>query len=88
MENSKSHSNTFARVIFIVFGGLITGILLFAAAVYMYQTGFRDRIYRGISIDNVLVGGLTRQQAAEKLERELRYPFESSFRFTWQDKSW
>ena len=56
MENSKSHSNTFARVIFIVFGGLITGILLFAAAVYMYQTGFRDRIYRGISIDNVLVG--------------------------------
>ena len=88
MENRNSHSNTFARVIFIVFGGLITGILLFAAAVYAYQTGFRDRIYRGISVDNVLVGGLTRQQAAEKLEQELRYPFESSFRFTWQDKTW
>lgn len=88
MEKRRTHSNTFARVIFIVFGGLVTGLLLFAAAIYMYQTGFRDRIYRGISIDNVLVGGLTRQQAAEKLERELRYPFESSFRFNWQDKSW
>ena len=88
MEKSNSHSNTFARVIFIVFGGLLTGFLLFAAAVYAYQTGFRDRIYRGVSVDNVLVGGLTRQQAAEKLELELRYPFESSFRFTWQDKSW
>ena len=65
MEKSNSHSNTFARVIFIVFGGLLTGFLLFAAAVDAYQTGFRDRIYRGVSVDNVLVGGLTRQQAAE-----------------------
>ena len=67
MEKRRTHSNTFARVIFIVFGGLLTGLLLFAAAIYAYQTGFRDRIYRGVSIDNVLVGGLTRQQAAEKL---------------------
>lgn len=88
MEKRRTHSNTFARVIFIVFGGLVTGFLLFAAAIYAYQTGFRDRIYRGVSVDNVLVGGLTRQQAAEKLEQELRYPFESSFRFTWQDRSW
>ncbi len=88
MEEQHTHSNTFARVIFIVFGGLVTGILLFAGAVFAYQNSFRDKIYRGVSIDNVIVGGLTRQEAAEKLERELRYPIESSFRFLWQDKVW
>ena len=88
MEERNTHSNTFARVIFIVFGGLITGILLFAGAVIAYQNSFRDKIYRGVSVDNVIVGGLTRSEAAEKLERELRYPIESSFNFTWQDKSW
>lgn len=88
MEKRNTHSNTFARVIFIVFGGLITGILLFAGAVIAYQNSFRDKIYRGVSVDNVIVGGLTRKEAAEKLEQELRYPIESSFNFTWQDKSW
>lgn len=88
MEEQHTHSNTFARVVFIVFGGLVTGILLFAGAVFAYQNSFRDKIYRGVSIDNVIVGGLTRQEAAEKLERELRYPIESSFRFLWQDKVW
>ena len=88
MEERHTHSNTFARVVFIVFGGLVTGILLFAGAVFAYQNSFRDKIYRGVSIDNVIVGGLTRQEAAEKLERELRYPIESSFRFLWQDKVW
>lgn len=88
MENRNKTSNTLARVIFIIFGGLITGILLFAAAVTAYQNSFRDRIYRGVSIDNVVVGGMTRQEAAEKLDLEIRYPFESSFRFTYGDKVW
>ena len=88
MEKQNTYSNTFARVIFIVFGGLITGILLFAGAVIAYQNSFRDKIYRGVSVDNVIVGGLTRSEAAEKLEQDLRYPIESSFRFTWQDKNW
>ena len=88
MGNRKSHSNTFARVVFIVFGGLVTGFLLFAAAVFAYRNSYQNKIYRGVSIDNVIVGGLTREEAAQKLEREIRYPIESSFRFTWQEKSW
>ena len=88
MADRNNHSNAFARIIFIVFGGLITGIVLFAGTVFAYQHSFQDRIYRGISIDNVPVGGLTRQEAAEKLEREIRYPLDSSFRFTYEDRSW
>ena len=88
MEKSNRSSNTFARVVFIVFGGLVTGILLFAAAVFAYQNSYRDKIYRGVSVDNVVVGGLTKQQAAGKLEQELSYPIDSNFRFTYQDRSW
>ena len=88
MEERNSHSNTFARLIFIVFGSLITGILLFGAAVFAYQNNYRDKIYRGVSIDNVVVGGLTRQEAADKLEREIRYPFENSFSFTYEGQTW
>lgn len=88
MEKRNAHSNTFERVVFIIFGGLIMGILLFAGAVIAYQNTYRDKIYRGVSVDNVVVGGMTRQEAKEKLDLEIRYPFESSFRFTYRDKVW
>lgn len=88
MEERNSHSNTFARVIFIVFGGLITGVLLFAAAVFFYENSFSGKIYRGVSIDTVEVGGLTPTEAAEKLETEIRYPIDASFVFTWEDRQW
>lgn len=88
LEEKNSHSNTFARVIFIVFGGLITGIALFIAAVFAYENSFSGKIYRGVSIDNVVVGGLTQAEAAEKLERELRYPVEASYRFNYENRTW
>jgi len=88
MEERTANSNTFGRVIFIFFGSLVMGLLLFCAAVFAYRNSFHDRIYRGVSIDNVVVGGLTRQEAAEKLEREIRYPFDSSFRFMYEGQSW
>ncbi len=88
MEERNTRSNAFARLVVIIFGAVITGILLFGAAVFAYQNGFRDKIYRGVSIDNVVVGGLTRQEAAEKLEREIRYPIDTSFRFIHDGQSW
>ena len=88
MENRSRNNNTFSRVIFIIFGGLLTGIVLFIAAVFAYQNSFRDKIYKGTAVDNVIVGGLTRQEAKERLDAEIRYPFESSFRFTYGDRTW
>ena len=88
MEERNSHSNTFARVIFIVFGGLITGILMFIAAVIFYENSFSGKIYRGISIDTVEVGGLTPAEAAEKLMAEIRYPIDASFVFTYEGRQW
>ena len=88
MEDNYSHSNTFARVVFIVFGGLITGILMFIAAVFLYENSFAGKIYRGISIDTVEVGGLTPTEAAAKLEAEIRYPFDTSFVFTYEGRQW
>ena len=88
MENRNHSSSAFVRGIFILLGGLIAGIILFFGAVAFYQNNYHEKIYRGVSIDNVDVGGMTRQEAAEKLEREIRYPFDSSFRFIYQDKVW
>ena len=88
MKENNNGSNTFARVIFIVFGGLITGIILFTAAVFFYGNSFSGRIYRGVSIGTVEVGGLTPSEAAEKLEREISYPIDSSFVFTYEGRQW
>ena len=71
-----------------LFGGLAAGIVLFTAAVILYENSFLGRIYRGVSIDNVVVGGLTPPEAAAKLEQEIRYPIESSFKFTYGDRFW
>ena len=88
MEENKTNSNAFARIVFIFFGSLILGVLLFAAVIFAYENSFSGRIYRGVAINSVSVGGLTPAEAAEKLEKELRYPFESSFTFTYQDRQW
>lgn len=87
-EDYNTHSNTFGRVIFILLSGLILGILLSAAAVFIYENSYQGRIFPGVTADTVAIGGLTREEAAQKLEQELRYPFESSFRFTYEDRSW
>ncbi len=88
MEEHNTGNNTFARFVFIFFGSLIGGVLIFAAVLFAYENSFSGRIYRGVSIDTVSVGGLTPEEASDKLEQELRYPFESSFIFTYQDRQW
>ena len=84
----EPESNIFARVMFMIFGSLVLGIGLFIAAVSVYDSSYRDRIYRGVSVDNVSLGGLTRAEAAEKLEREIRYPYDSSYVFTYEGRTW
>ena len=88
MEEKNSNSGGFARFLFVLFGSLILGVLLFAAVIIAYENSFSGRIYRGVSVDTVAVGGLTPAEAAEKLERELRYPFESSFTFKYEGREW
>jgi len=88
MEKKQNSSNILGRIFFVLFGSLFAGLLLFAAAIIIYENSFLGRIYRGVSIDNVVVGGLTQEEARDKLEREIRYPFESSFTFTYEDRTW
>ena len=56
--------------------------------VFLYENSFAGKIYRGISIDTVEVGGLTPTEAAAKLEAEIRYPFDTSFVFTYEGRQW
>lgn len=90
MEDSETvyDGNVLLRVLFIVFGGLTLGCLLFFSAVFLYTQSFSGKIYRGVTVNDVIMGGLTAEEAAEKLEKSIRYPFETEFTFTYGDRVW
>ena len=51
---------------------LVAGVLI--AAAYVYDNGRKDTIAPGVEVGGINVGGLTRQQAGDKLTRELLDP--------------
>jgi hypothetical protein len=66
------------RVITIVLG--VIGLLLIVAAVgaYAYDSSHKDTIADGVKIGGVDVGGLSRQQAAQRVQRRLVAPLHQS----------
>ncbi len=66
------------RVITIVLG--VLGLLLIVAAVgaYAYDSSHKDTIADGVKVGGVDVGGLSRQQAAQRIQRRLVAPLHHS----------
>ena len=59
--------------------GSLAGVFILAISGSMFFFFlFQDRIYPGIKIDNIEVGGLTKNQARQLLEHELKLPPEYS----------
>jgi lipoprotein-anchoring transpeptidase ErfK/SrfK len=56
---------------FIFVAGFLVVLLVGAGAVYLYDASQSDDIADGVKVGGVEVGGLTRSQAREKLQREL-----------------
>jgi lipoprotein-anchoring transpeptidase ErfK/SrfK len=59
---------------FIVVAGFLVVLLVGAAGVYLYDASQSDDIADGVKVGGVNVGGLTKSQAREKLQRELVTP--------------
>jgi lipoprotein-anchoring transpeptidase ErfK/SrfK len=59
---------------FIVVAGFLVVLLVGAAGVYLYDASQSDDIADGVKVGGVDVGGLTKSQAREKLQRELVTP--------------
>ena len=88
IDDYETNDGAFRRVVFIILSGVVLGVLMLGAAVFLYGKRFEGRIFPGVLVNNISVGGLTREEAAEKLERELRFPMDPAFRFTYGDRSW
>jgi lipoprotein-anchoring transpeptidase ErfK/SrfK len=59
---------------FILVAGFLVALLVGAGAVYLYDASQSDDIAEGIKVGGIDVGGLTKSQAREKLQRELVAP--------------
>jgi vancomycin resistance protein YoaR len=67
---------------FIAFFGIISLTLL------LFQIFFAGRIFPGVSISGIDVGGLSPSQAAMKIGKTINYPQIGALTFTYQNKSW
>jgi lipoprotein-anchoring transpeptidase ErfK/SrfK len=59
---------------FILVAGFLVVLLVGAGAVYLYDASQSDDIADGVKVGGVEIGGLTKSQAREKLQRELVTP--------------
>ena len=59
---------------------------LFSLPFIQINTG--EKIFKGISVSGIPVGGLTKEEADQKLRDNLKYPFEAAFAFTHESDIW
>ena len=88
IDYEDSDPNTLARVVFIVLGGLALGFVLFVSAILIYAGSYSGKIFRGVSVGTVDVGGMTAEEAAAAINERIRYPFDGNFGFKYEDRSW
>jgi vancomycin resistance protein YoaR len=65
-EKKKSNRLIVILTIFFIFL-----ILVIATPIFAYQYLYRDKVYLGVSIDGISLGGLTKEQAREKLNQQI-----------------
>jgi len=88
-ETSKrDKSGQFQKLLLILAIGLILGILFFFIFLIFYNRGYQQKIYRGVSVSGISVGGLTKEEAEQKLRENLKYPTEAAFAFTYGSDIW
>jgi hypothetical protein len=66
------------RVITIVLGVLALVLVVAAVGAYAYDSSHKDKIADGVKIGHVDVGGLDRQQAAQRVQRRLVAPLQQT----------
>lgn len=84
----RDKSYRFQKFLLILFSSFILGIIFFFMFLIFYTREFQEKIYHGISISGISVGGLTREQAEQKLRENLKYPTEAAFAFTYGTDIW
>lgn len=84
--NQKKQQKNFLRKILIIFLILDLALIVIFGTLLCYEQFYRGRIYAGINVAGIKVGGLTRSQAKEKLESKLKQVDEAGIPIAFQDK--
>ena len=74
------------RRVLLGFGGLVAALLLFVAAVLVIDAAREEVIADGVRIGSVDVGGLDRQKARERVQRELAAEVPNEVRAAYKDE--
>ena len=73
---------------FIIIFALACIILAASAALaFSYGRLYKNKILPGISVQNIALGGMTKDQAAQAVEQNVNHALAAGFSFTFQDKS-
>lgn len=86
-ENKKT-TNILEKIIFILFSGITLGVIALIAFSLIYQKTYADKIYKGVMISGVDIGGSTKEEADRILREKLKYPTEAAFAFKYEDRIW
>lgn len=76
------------RILFILLIGILIAVLCFIAFALYTREAYQSRIFPGVRVSGVPVGGLTKAEAEAKLRDTLTFPFESAFAFAFDGDVW
>ncbi len=76
------------KFLFTLISGLILSILFFFGLIIWYSNSYRERIFAGVTVSGIPVGGLTKEAAGQKLRTQLMYPTQAAFAFTYGTDIW
>src|SRR5215510_6660897 len=75
-----------------IIAAILSGVVLFFAALITWTLGYQllyaGRIFPGVSVAGVDLSGLSRDEAAVKLNQTLSYPITGKVLFRAQEKAW
>lgn len=87
-RTEQRKGNAGSKLLFILVSGLLIGIILILASGFIYSDSYKEKIYAGVTVSGIQIGGLTREEARTVLKTGLRYPFESAFAFKYGTDVW
>jgi len=80
--------NLIAQILLTLLAGSFFFLTFIFLSSILYQAWFRERIYPGVSMLGVDLGGLTPGEAEEVIKASFPYPQNGSVKLTFQDKNW
>jgi hypothetical protein len=81
-------SNLLVQLLLTLIAGCFFFLIFFFVTSILYQAWYRERIFPGVSMLGVDLGGLTPAEAEQVINISFPYPRNGSIKLVYQDKKW